>query len=153
MKSARCFCRHVVVLASNFASLLFCSPKTVLLFWWSGDFQAPSDAREHFFHPVSFWLQRLSWVNIVRHVLQVCDLMKSSVSLFSVDILQYEAPTLSQLLQYLESYARCLLQDLSLASLYRFVALRFSFLCWVFCVSFLARRPVCGLCSPVFFFS
>ena len=40
---------------------------------------------------IGFWLQRLSWVNIVRHVLQVCDLMDSSVSLFSVDILQYEA--------------------------------------------------------------
>ena len=34
------------VLASNFVSLLLCSPNAVLLFWWSGDFQAPSDARE-----------------------------------------------------------------------------------------------------------
>ena len=31
----------------------------VLLLWWSGDFQAPSVAREQGFHP---------WVNIVRIV-------------------------------------------------------------------------------------
>ena len=68
VKLARCFCRYVVVPASNFASLLFCSPNAVLLFWWSGDFQAPSAARYQGFHPVVFWLQRLSWVNIVRYV-------------------------------------------------------------------------------------
>ena len=40
----------------------------VLLLWWSGDFQAPSAAREQGFHLVGVWLQWLSWVNIVRVV-------------------------------------------------------------------------------------
>ena len=65
-------------------------PNTVFLFWWSGDFQAPSAAREQAFHPVGFWLQRLSWIKSVRYVWQIGGLVVGSESAFSVDKMHHK---------------------------------------------------------------
>ena len=65
-------------------------PNTVFLFWWPGDFQAPSPARKHGFHSVGFWLQRLSWIKSVRCVRQTGDLVVGSESAFSMDKLHHK---------------------------------------------------------------
>ena len=168
----------------EFCQPFICSPNAVLWFWWSGDLQAPSAAREQGFHPVVFWLQRLSWVDIVRYVWQICDLMDSSVSPFSVDISQYKVtvsvgsvsrcgflcyfqagpakcpvcvsclPSLCPLCRNCDStLSRMLGVSCRICFWLPCAPLPYydvSFLCWVFCVPFLERRPVCGWCSPVF---
>ena len=90
MRLARCSCRHAVVLASNLPVYCVDLPTQCFLFRWSGDFQAPSAARDQGFHPVGFWLQRLSWVKSVRYMWQIGDLVDGSMSPFSVDKLHYK---------------------------------------------------------------
>ena len=62
----------------------------MFLFWWSGDFKAPSAARKHGFHSVGFWLQRLGWIKSVRCVWQTGDLVVGSESAFSMGKLHHK---------------------------------------------------------------
>ena len=87
---ARCSCRHMVVPASNLPVCCVDLPTQCFLFRWSGDFQAPSAARDQGFHPVGFRLQMLSWVKFVRCVWQTGDLVVDSESAFSVDKLHHK---------------------------------------------------------------
>ena len=65
----------MVVLTLNLPICCVVLPTQCFLFRWSGDFQAPSAARDQGFHPVGFWLQMLSWVKFVRCVWQTGDLV------------------------------------------------------------------------------
>ena len=82
---ARCSRPLVVLLALNSPACCVDLPVQCFLLRWSGDFQAPSAARDQGFHSVGFWLQVLSWVKFVRCVWQTGDLVVDFESAFLLD--------------------------------------------------------------------